>query len=521
MPVPRETQLSSPPLPVPAFFSQAEQSFSLKKRRPQPDSSSSSSSPPPLSRSLPPRPPCKGAPPLSRVFPQRVPSWSHPRPRPVSLALLPPRQLPSSQYNPSSPQSYFQQCFSCLGLLGRGSFGEVFKVLSLDDGRLYAVKRSVQRFRGDSDRQRSLREARNHERLRPHPNILGFRGAWEEAGRLYIRTELCAGSLQGLCERGPLAEPRVWGFLSDLLCALRHLHAQGFLHLDLKPANVFLSPAQRCKLGDFGLLLQLGGQGAEAQEGDPRYMAPELLRGHYSPAADVFSLGLSILELACNMELPQSGEDWQRLRQGHLPTEFTAGLSKELQSVLHMMLNPDPSLRATVPQLLSLPVLKRIRWRRNITLALAEMVLSVTSLCQSMLSVLWGVLSFIPLPHWKDAPPNTPPTGDRQRRRLSGSTELETGSLGEELFTLPMIDPDLSPSQTLSYSGVSTGSPSPPGQCCPAADRQTSRAAQCSVGGGPSREEPSSSQNLLADPGARTTFEPRNLLSLFEEAVSD
>lgn len=37
------------------------------------------------------------------------------------------------------------------------------------------------------------------------------------------------------------------------------------------------------------------------------------------------SLGLTILEMACNMELPHGGEGWQQLRQGYLPPEFTAG----------------------------------------------------------------------------------------------------------------------------------------------------------------------------------------------------
>lgn len=88
-------------------------------------------------------------------------------------------------------------------------------------------------------------------------------------------------------------EPAAWAYLCDLLSALHHLHARSFAHLDLKPANVFLTRSGRLKLGDFGLALELRGEGKgrekeDVQEGDPRYMAPELLRGEYGPAADVF-----------------------------------------------------------------------------------------------------------------------------------------------------------------------------------------------------------------------------------------
>lgn len=126
MPVTVETTVPRMHRPVPVHFSHAEQSFSLRKRR-QPQSSSSSSnstfsSPARLSHSLPPQPPSKGCPPLSRIFQQQSSPWT---PLSRSLAKSPP---PNSVYDPSKQQSYFNQCFTSLGLLGRGSFGEVYKV---------------------------------------------------------------------------------------------------------------------------------------------------------------------------------------------------------------------------------------------------------------------------------------------------------------------------------------------------------------------------------------------------------
>ena len=75
--------------------------------------------------------------------------------------------------------------------MGEGSFGEVYKVRSCDDGRLYAVKKSRQRFRGQWDRRQKLTEVEKHERLPTHPNCVKFYRAWEERECLYIQTELC------------------------------------------------------------------------------------------------------------------------------------------------------------------------------------------------------------------------------------------------------------------------------------------------------------------------------------------
>ena len=63
----------------------------------------------------------------------------------------------------------------------------------------------------------------------------------------------------------------------------------------------------------------------DASEGDSHYIADELLKGRFSTAADIFSLGISLLELACDLELPSGGEGWHSLRNGELTKYFVKG----------------------------------------------------------------------------------------------------------------------------------------------------------------------------------------------------
>lgn len=53
-------------------------------------------------------------------------------------------------------------------------------------------------------------------------------------------------------------------------------------------------------------------------EGDREYIGPEILLGQYDKPADVFALGLIMLEIAGNVELPDNGPTWQRLRSGDM-----------------------------------------------------------------------------------------------------------------------------------------------------------------------------------------------------------
>ncbi|KAK4030399.1 membrane-associated tyrosine- and threonine-specific cdc2-inhibitory kinase isoform X2 [Daphnia magna] len=271
----------------------------------------------------------------------------------------------SPHYNLSKEDTFFRQCFEIQANIGSGSFGDVFRVRSKEDGRMYAVKRSRVPFRGTTDRKEKLEEVRKMESLPHHPNCVRFYQAWEENQFLYIQLELCQSSLSEISEQQhELPEPLIWDYMIDLLLAIQHLHDNDLIHMDVKPENILLSMDGVCKLGDFGLVVNLKENLHDATEGDSKYLAPEVLGGLFSKKADIFSLGITLLELACDLDLPANGTLWHELRHGALPPSVTRHLSKELSTVLKMMMSPDVSSRPSASQLLQHPLLRsRRRWR--------------------------------------------------------------------------------------------------------------------------------------------------------------
>ncbi|KAL4903723.1 hypothetical protein BDW74DRAFT_168875 [Aspergillus multicolor] len=231
--------------------------------------------------------------------------------------------------------------FERVELVGTGEFSQVYRVSQPNDvslpsifsatprsfkslpDQVWAVKKAKQPYSGLKDRERRIREVDALKALTNYDHIISFADSWEDNGHLYIQTEYCEeGSLDvfltqvGLKAR--LDDFRIWKILLELSTGLKHIHDSGFIHLDLKPANILVTFEGVLKIADFGMATRWPAEEGIEGEGDREYIGPEILMGRYDKPADIFSLGLIIFEIAGNVELPDNGLSWQKLRNGDM-----------------------------------------------------------------------------------------------------------------------------------------------------------------------------------------------------------
>ena len=166
-----------------------------------------------------------------------------------------------------------------------------------------------------------------------------------ERPRIFLVMERVAGvDLRQRLRDGPLTPPQVMNLGSDLAQGLDAVHEHGFLHRDVKPANVLLArrgPSSRIrgKLTDFGISSIIGvPDDSEFTNGTAAYLSPEQVDDDEpAPASDVYALGLVLLEAAtARTVFPGSVEDsaFARLdRDPEIPPEVPARLATVLRAM--------------------------------------------------------------------------------------------------------------------------------------------------------------------------------------------
>ena len=111
-----------------------------------------------------------------------------------------------------------------------------------------------------------------------------------------------------------------WDLIFEMIMGLLFVHECGYIHIDIQPGNYLVDSEGYIKLNDFGLAIKMNELPylEDIIEGDARYISKELfhfdINSKINEKSDIFSLGLTILELLAKIELPYNGELWHTLR---------------------------------------------------------------------------------------------------------------------------------------------------------------------------------------------------------------
>lgn len=193
----------------------------------------------------------------------------------------------------TQPLNFYQTEFEELNEIGKGSFYTVFKVRNKSDQKLYAIK--LKNRANPNNTSRTIAELQAAFGISNHPNCVRHYQAWDESGLMYVQTELCDLNLESFLDEQeiPLTEDHIWKFILDVCMGVEHIHSNGFVHLDIKPANImicFMNHNEKVlKIGDFGQAIKLSKFKFADVETDSTYIAPELWSKRYKPSVIHFS----------------------------------------------------------------------------------------------------------------------------------------------------------------------------------------------------------------------------------------
>ena len=232
--------------------------------------------------------------------------------------------------------------YEVVGRIGAGGMGVVYEGRDTRLDRAVALKLLPEAWSRDPQaRSRLLREAKAASAL-DHPNICALYDLGETAdGRIYLVLGYYVGTtVARRIEAGPLPVAEAVDVAVQTARGLRHAHAAGVVHRDVKPSNLLLTRSGEVKILDFGIAKVAEATGLTVgmySPGTPAYMAPEQVRGEPADErVDVWALGAVLYEMLTGRQ-PFGGESVQ--------TQIYALLNREAE--------PLRELRPEVPDALA------------------------------------------------------------------------------------------------------------------------------------------------------------------------
>ncbi|XP_011095398.1 calcium-dependent protein kinase 33-like [Sesamum indicum] len=251
--------------------------------------------------------------------------------------------------------------------LGRGQFGVTHLCTDIATGQKYACKSiSKKKLVTKSDKEDMRREIQIMQHLSGQPNIVEFKGAYEDKQSVHLVMELCEGGelFDRIIAKGHYSERAAASICRSIVNVVQICHFMGVMHRDLKPENFLLSDKSEnalLKATDFGLSVFIEeGKIYKDVVGSAYYVAPEVLRRKYGKEVDIWSAGVMLYILLSGV--PPFWAETERgifdsVLRGHVDFESEPwpSISASAKDLVSRMLTQDPKKRITAAEVLEHP----------------------------------------------------------------------------------------------------------------------------------------------------------------------
>jgi serine/threonine-protein kinase len=254
--------------------------------------------------------------------------------------------------------------YEFIRVVGAGGYGEVVLAKHRTLGREVAIKRIHSRYLSDQvAMDRFRREAQVLASTTCQSVVKVYDLVREDLASYLVMEYVRGSSLSELLDDGPLPAEHGIPILADVAEALKVMAAQGVVHRDVKPGNVFVLEDGSAKLGDFGLARALNDPTIFRTEGPsdlgtPAYFPPEVSQGGAEPdgRSDAYSFAVMAYEvltghLPYDAPTPIAMMTAHWLREPTPPSDHLPGFPAGATDVLNAGLAKDPETRAMPSEL--------------------------------------------------------------------------------------------------------------------------------------------------------------------------
>ena len=192
----------------------------------------------------------------------------------------------------------------------------------------------------------------------PH-SIIRFIDESKNGSGFFILEKGGDSDIQKKCRQNPLSQIEIIKIATDVLHGLNFLHTQqpSIIHRDIKCDNIFINGTTgNILIGDFGLAKKMEDSITTTILGTPQFMAPEIYKEKYDERIDIYSFGMTLIEIVTQStpyaECETIPKIWQKVLNGQKPEIVKKIKHKKLKHIIEKCISKS-STRITIDELIN------------------------------------------------------------------------------------------------------------------------------------------------------------------------